>query len=80
MLCGGTSASFASARTARRRLAGSVPGTLLPFHPQLELVVRPVVLEPGESCFNAARPDRFLTLDQRARAVPRLARLEALHR
>ena len=81
-LFGGTYASFAPAVTAER-LAGSVSGTILPFsfHPELELVVDPAVLDLAEIYFNAARLDRSLALDTRdyrALAAPRLARIGEL--
>nr|WP_206442712.1 YbaK/EbsC family protein [Streptomyces boncukensis] len=62
-LAGGSYVSFASADRAEA-LAGSESGTILPFsfHPDLELVVDPGVLEPPEIYFNAARLDRSLAL------------------
>jgi len=78
-LLGGTYISFASAETAER-LAGSVAGTILPFsfHPELELVVDPSLLENDEIYFNAARLDRSMALkasDYVAVAKPRLERI-----
>jgi Ala-tRNA(Pro) deacylase len=63
-LAGGTYVTFASADKAEA-LAGSVSGTILPFsfHPDLELVVDPGLLEHPEIFFNAARLDRSLALD-----------------
>ncbi|GAA4135657.1 YbaK/EbsC family protein [Actinomadura keratinilytica] len=76
-LLGGGYAGFASAETAER-LAGSVSGTILPFsfHPDLELVADPALLEHAEIFFNAARLDRSMALDTadyRRLARPRLA-------
>ncbi|HEU5198770.1 MAG TPA: YbaK/EbsC family protein [Ktedonobacterales bacterium] len=78
-LLGGTYISFASADIAER-LAGSVAGTILPFsfHPELELVVDPALLENEEIYFNAARLDRSMVLKARdyvAIAQPRLERI-----
>ena len=78
-LLGGTYISFASAEIAER-LAGSVAGTILPFsfHPELELVVDPALLENNEIYFNAARLDRSMALkvsDYVAVAKPRLERI-----
>lgn len=78
-LLGGTYISFASADIAER-LAGSVAGTILPFsfHPELELVVDPALLENEEIYFNAARLDRSMVLKTRdylAVAKPRLERI-----
>ncbi len=63
-LAEGSYVSFASADRAEA-LSGSVSGTILPFsfHPDLELVVDPGVLEHEEIYFNAARLDRSLALD-----------------
>ena len=65
-LAEGSYVSFASAERAEE-LSGSVSGTILPFsfHPDLELVVDPGVLEHEEIFFNAARLDRSLALDTR---------------
>ena len=78
-LLGGTYVAFASSETAER-LAGSVAGTILPFafHPDLELIVDPLLLENEELYFNAARLDRSLALkttDYVALAKPRLERI-----
>lgn len=75
----GTYISFASPEIAER-LAGSVAGTVLPFafHPDLELLVDPSLLENDELYFNAARLDRSMALktsDYRAIARPRLERI-----
>ena len=80
-LLSGTYATFASADIAER-LAGSVTGTILPFsfHPDLELMVDPALLENEELYFNAARLDRSLALrtsDYVALAKPRLGRIAA---
>ncbi len=78
-LLGSTYVSFASADIAEE-LAGSIAGTILPFafHPRLELVVDPTLLENEELYFNAARLDRSLALktsDYVALAQPRLERI-----
>lgn len=60
----GTYVSFASTDTAEA-LSGSISGTILPFsfHPDLELIVDPALLEHSEIFFNAARLDRSLALN-----------------
>src|SRR5688572_22073818 len=65
-LLGGTYISFASQEIAEK-LAGSVAGTVLPFafHPELELIVDPSLLENSEIYFNAARLDRSMVLNTR---------------
>jgi Ala-tRNA(Pro) deacylase len=78
-LLGGTYVAFASPDIAER-LAGSVAGTILPFsfHPDLELVVDPALLENEEIYFNAARLDRSMVLKARdyvALASPRIERI-----
>jgi Ala-tRNA(Pro) deacylase len=78
-LLGGTYAAFASADVAGR-LAGSVAGTILPFsfHPDLELVVDPSLLDNDELYFNAARLDRSIVLKARDYAIlaePRMERI-----
>src|SRR5437588_9012471 len=75
----GTYVAFASSDIAER-LAGSVAGTILPFsfHPELELIVDPSLLENDELYFNAARLDRSLALktsDYVVLAKPRLGRI-----
>jgi Ala-tRNA(Pro) deacylase len=77
----GTYATFASGEIAER-LAGSVTGTILPFsfHPDLELMVDPRLLEHEEIFFNAARLDRSMALrtsDYVKLAKPRLERIAA---
>ena len=77
----GTYATFASADIAER-LAGSVTGTILPFsfHPDLELIADPALLENEEIFFNAARLDRSMALktsDYVALAKPRRGRIAA---
>jgi Ala-tRNA(Pro) deacylase len=77
----GTYVAFANS-TIAEQLAGSVAGTILPFsfHPDLELVVDPSLLENDELYFNAARLDRSLVLktsDYVAIARPRRARIAA---
>jgi Ala-tRNA(Pro) deacylase len=76
-LLGGTYVSFASPDAAER-LAGSVVGTVLPFsfHPDLQLVADPTLLDHDELFFNAARLDRSLALrtaDYVRLAEPRVA-------
>lgn len=78
-LLGGTYVAFASPEIAER-LAGSPPGTVLPFSftTELEVVVDPSLLENDEIYFNAARLDRSMALkarDYAAVARPRLARI-----
>jgi Ala-tRNA(Pro) deacylase len=78
-LLGGTYIAFASPEAAER-LAGSVAGTILPFtfHPDLELIVDPALLENEEIYFNAARLDRSMVLktgDYVTLAKPRLERI-----
>jgi Ala-tRNA(Pro) deacylase len=78
-LLGGTYVAFASPEIAAR-LAGSVPGTVLPFSftPELELIVDPSLLENEEIYFNAARLDRSMVLkasDYATIAHPRLERI-----
>ena len=78
-LAGGTYVAFASTDRAEQ-LAGSISGTILPFsfHPDLELVVDPGLLEHPEIFFNAARLDRSLALntdDYRKLADPRVERI-----
>jgi Ala-tRNA(Pro) deacylase len=75
-LAGGTYVAFASTDKAEA-LAGSVSGTILPFsfHPDLELVVDPALLEHPEIFFNAARLDRSFALnseDYRRLADPKI--------
>ena len=74
-LAGGTYVAFASTDKAEA-LAGSASGTILPFsfHPDLELVVDPALLECPEIFFTAARLDRSLALstkDDQRLAEPR---------
>ena len=78
-LLGGTYIAFASADRAEQ-LAGSVAGTILPFsfHPALELIADPSLLENEELYFNAARLDRSLVLKTEEYAAvvkPRLERI-----
>ncbi|OKK04787.1 prolyl-tRNA synthetase [Streptomyces sp. CB03234] len=78
-LYGGTEASFAT-RSVAEDLAGSVSGSILPFafHPDLDLVADPDLLEHDEIFFNAARLDRSMSLataDYVALAAPRVARI-----
>jgi Ala-tRNA(Pro) deacylase len=80
-LLGGTYVAFAGKDKAEE-LAGSVSGTVLPFsyHPRLELVADPALLQVPELFFNAARLDRSiaLTTDDYARlAAPRVAPIAA---
>ncbi|WP_307524673.1 YbaK/EbsC family protein [Streptomyces umbrinus] len=78
-LLGGTYVSFASTEAAER-LAGSVAGTILPFsfHPDLELIVDPALLEKEEIFFNAARLDRSMALRIKDYAAITSPRLESI--
>ncbi|MEV0406716.1 YbaK/prolyl-tRNA synthetase associated domain-containing protein [Actinoallomurus sp. NPDC050550] len=76
-LLDGTYVTFASKDKAEE-LAGSVSGTVLPFsyHPRLELIADPALLDAPELFFNAARLDRSIALatdDYVRLAAPRLA-------
>jgi Ala-tRNA(Pro) deacylase len=76
---GGTYVAFA-AKDRAEELAGSVSGTVLPFsyHPQLELIADPALLDPPELFFNAARLDRSIALaadDYVRLAAPRIERI-----
>jgi Ala-tRNA(Pro) deacylase len=76
-LLGGTYVTFAGKDKAEE-LAGSVSGTVLPFsyHPRLELIADPVLLDVPELFFNAARLDRSIALatdDYVRLAAPRIA-------
>ncbi|MEV6108834.1 YbaK/EbsC family protein [Streptomyces sp. NPDC051940] len=76
-LYGARYAGFTDAQTAER-LAGSVPGTVLPFSfdEEMELVADPAVVAVPELYFNAARLDRSLCLagaDYAELAGPRVA-------
>lgn len=78
-LLNATYVSFASQDIAER-LAGCVAGTVLPFafHPDLELIADPSLLENDEIYFNAARLDRSMALktsDYVALAKPRVERI-----
>ena len=55
--------SFAAQETAEK-LAGSVSGTILPFsfHPELQLIVDPILLKNEEIFFNAARLNLSMAL------------------
>jgi Ala-tRNA(Pro) deacylase len=80
-LLGGTYVGFAATARAEE-LAGSVSGTVLPvsYHPQLELIVDPSLLEHDELFFNAARLDRSMALateDYLRVAKPRVERIVA---
>jgi Ala-tRNA(Pro) deacylase len=82
-LMNATYISFASPHVAER-LAGSEPGTILPFsfNSELELIADPSLLEKAELYFNAARLDRSIALntnDYVALANPRLKRIAMLH-
>ena len=80
-LVGGTYVAFAGKDKAEE-LAGSVSGTVLPFsyHPRLELIADPALLETPELFFNAARLDRSIALatdDYTRLAAPRIAPITA---
>lgn len=73
----GTYAAFAG-RDKAEELAGSPSGTVLPFsyHPKLEVIASPELLQAPELFFNAARLDRSIALrtdDYLRLAAPRLA-------
>jgi Ala-tRNA(Pro) deacylase len=75
-LLGGTYVAFADTARAEE-LAGSVSGTVLPFsyHPRLELIADPALLDAPELYFNAARLDRSIALataDYARIAAPRV--------
>lgn len=76
-LLGGSYVAFAGQDKAEE-LAGSQAGTILPFsyHPKLEVIADPALLDSPELYFNAARLDRSVALatdDYRRLAAPRLA-------
>jgi Ala-tRNA(Pro) deacylase len=76
-LLGGSYVTFAGKDKAEE-LAGSVSGTVLPFsyHPRLELIADPALLDVPELFFNAARLDRSIALaadDYVRLAAPRIA-------
>lgn len=76
-LLGGSYVAFA-AQDKAEELAGSQAGTILPFsyHPRLEVIADPALLDSPELYFNAARLDRSVALaadDYRRLATPRVA-------
>jgi Ala-tRNA(Pro) deacylase len=76
-LLGGSYVAFA-AQDKAEELAGSQAGTILPFsyHPRLEVIADPALLDSPELYFNAARLDRSVALavdDYRRLAAPRVA-------
>ncbi|MFE6978170.1 YbaK/EbsC family protein [Streptomyces sp. NPDC057682] len=76
-VAGGVRAGFADRATAER-LTGCVSGSIVPFsfHPELDVVVDPALLEEDEIWFNAARLDQSVALSAhayRALAGPRVA-------
>ena len=78
---GATYVGFAATDVAER-LAGSVPGTVLPFafHPDLTLIADPRIGAHAELFFNAARLDRSVALktaDYIALAKPRMETIAA---
>ncbi|TDE27370.1 YbaK/EbsC family protein, partial [Actinomadura sp. 6K520] len=80
-LLAGTYAAFAG-RDKAEELAGSPSGTVLPFsyHPKLEIIADPALLQAPELFFNAARLDRSIALrtdDYLRLAAPRLAPITA---
>jgi Ala-tRNA(Pro) deacylase len=80
-LLAGTYAAFA-AQDKAEELAGSASGTILPFsyHPRLEVIADPALLQAPELFFNAARLDRSIALateDYLRLAAPRIARITA---
>ncbi len=78
-LLGGTYATFASAEIAEQ-LAGSVTGTILPFsfHPELEVIADPSLLEHDEIYFNAARLDRSMVMKTSTYVALAKPRLESI--
>jgi Ala-tRNA(Pro) deacylase len=75
-LLGGSYVAFA-AQDKAEELAGSQAGTILPFsyHPRLEVIADPALLDSPELYFNAARLDRSIALaadDYRRLAAPRV--------
>lgn len=78
-LLGGTYISFANTEIAEN-LAGSVTGTVLPFafHPDLELIVDPSLLDNEELFFNAARLDRSIAIKAQDYLKVANPRLEAI--
>jgi Ala-tRNA(Pro) deacylase len=77
----GTYVAFAD-RERAEELAGSVSGTVLPFsyHPKLEVIADPALLERPEMYFNAARLDRSIALsneDYVRLTAPRVAPITA---
>ena len=80
-LLAGTYVAFAGQDKAEE-LAGSASGTILPFsyHPRLEVIADPALLEAPEIFFNAARLDRSIALatdDYLRLAAPRIAPITA---
>lgn len=80
-LLNGTYVAFAGLDKTEE-LAGSVIGTVLPisYHPRLELIADPALLDLAEMYFNAARLDRSVALatdDYVRLAQPRLERITA---
>lgn len=78
-LVGGTSGDFAAPELAAK-LAGSDPGTFMPFawDDTVELIADPAVFESPEVVFNAGRLDRSIALpsaDYRRLANPRVDRI-----
>ena len=71
-----------AAQDKAEELAGSASGTILPFsyHPRLEVIADPALLQAPELFFNAARLDRSIALateDYLRLAAPRIARITA---
>jgi Ala-tRNA(Pro) deacylase len=80
-LLGGSYVAFAGQDKAEE-LAGSQAGTILPFsyHPKLEVIADPALLDSPELYFNAARLDRSIALaadDYQRLAAPRLVSIAA---
>jgi Ala-tRNA(Pro) deacylase len=75
----GSRVAFAR-RDIAESLTGTMSGAIMPFSfcPELELVVDPAMLEPGEMFFNAGRLDRSVaitTTDYVKLARPRIERI-----
>jgi Ala-tRNA(Pro) deacylase len=80
-LLDGSYAAFAGQDKAEE-LAGCPAGTILPFsyHPRLEVIADPALLDRPELYFNAARLDRSIALatsDYVRLAAPRIGRIAA---
>ncbi|GJF28405.1 hypothetical protein KNE206_11050 [Kitasatospora sp. NE20-6] len=80
-ILGGSKAAFADRATAER-ITGCVSGSVIPFsfHPELDLLADPGLLDQEEIFFNAARLDRSVAMrpaEYRRIARPRVERVAA---